>query len=231
MSRSFEIDDDTAEGLLSGRVGADDAPPGYSDVAALLAAASAPATATELLNEADAVAMFRSESTGASVAPVVDLESRRSNRRTFSRAAMVGIAAGIILGGTGVAAAATGKLPDPVQTVAHDTLSHIGVSVPAPPPKAPRPPAEPTTAKDPKAPKVQSDPKQPKEPKAPRETTPPVGPTDTRPPSPSTTRPADPPDPRPTPTDPSTPVPPGPAPSVPPDPMSSPRSNPELTTP
>lgn len=219
MSHSHEIDDATVEGLLSGRVGPDDAPPGFADVAAVLAAASAPASAAELSGEADAIAMFRAANGADAVAPVVDLDARRSNRRTFSRAAMVGIAAGIILGGTGVAAAATGNLPDPVQTVAHDTLSHIGVSVPAPPPKAPRPPAEPGAVKDPKDPegsRAPKEPRQPQDPKAPRDTTAPAGPTDTRPPAPSTTVPAGPPDTRPAPTGPSGPSTSSPAPSDPP---------------
>ncbi|HJU00233.1 MAG TPA: hypothetical protein VJ966_03400, partial [Actinomycetes bacterium] len=42
------LDADTAERLLAGRVGPDDAPPGYANVAAVLQAAAAPATPEEL---------------------------------------------------------------------------------------------------------------------------------------------------------------------------------------
>lgn len=138
-----DLDADTAERLLSGQIDAADAPPGYAGVARVLAAASANATAMEAAGEAEALAMFRSEideqrRVPTAAAPVVSLDEHRS-RRVSRKAVLVGVVAGVILASTGVAAA-TGDLPEPVQRVAHETLSHIGVSVPSPPPKqAPEP--------------------------------------------------------------------------------------------
>ena len=138
-----DLDADTAERLLLGHVDAADAPPDYAGVAAVLAAASANATASEMEGEAEALAMFRTHHEGPLNVPdvdaaVVSLDEHRS-RRVSRKAVLVGVVAGVILASTGVAAA-TGDLPEPVQRVAHETLSHIGVSVPSPPPKpAPEP--------------------------------------------------------------------------------------------
>ena len=52
------LDDDTAERLLAGRVGPDDAPPGYAGVAAILQSASAPATPEELAGQEAALSIF-----------------------------------------------------------------------------------------------------------------------------------------------------------------------------
>ncbi len=200
-STPSDLDDDTAERLLSGTIDAGDAPPGYARVTEILAAASAVATPSELAGESDALAMFRTQSQSPSAvagAAVVSLEEHRT-RRVSRKAVLVGVVAGVILASTGVAAAG-GDLPEPVQRVAHQTLSHIGVSVPDPPPKPAKAPAPANQRPDPTAKPAPSSTAPPTKPsqegtpasKAPRTTQPPSpGPTpSTVPPStpPSTAR-------------------------------------------
>lgn len=137
-----DLDNNTAERLLSGQIDAADAPPGYGGVAKILAAATASATPSELAGESDALTMFRVHSQQSSAdagAVVVSLNEHRS-RRVSRKAMLVGVVAGVLLASTGVAAAG-GDLPEPVQRVAHETLSHIGVPVPDPQPKPAKAPA------------------------------------------------------------------------------------------
>jgi hypothetical protein len=58
-ARPLTVDEDTASRLLDGSLTAADAPPGYSRVADLLAAATAPPTSAELAGEDEARAAFR----------------------------------------------------------------------------------------------------------------------------------------------------------------------------
>lgn len=137
-----DLDDNTAARLLSGQIDAADAPPGYGRVAEILAAATADATPSELAGESDALTMFRmqsQQSSAAAGAAVTSLDEHRS-RRVSRKAVLVGVVAGVLLASTGVAAAG-GDLPEPVQRVAHETLSHIGVPVPDPQPKPAKAPA------------------------------------------------------------------------------------------
>jgi hypothetical protein len=53
------LDDDTVERLVAGRVGPDDAPPGYAGVASVLRAAAGPAEPEELAGREAALAIFR----------------------------------------------------------------------------------------------------------------------------------------------------------------------------
>lgn len=158
------LDLETAERVLDARVDPADAPSAYIGVIGLLADASGPVTPGELWGEEDAVAMFRAAhalatasaspaSTPSSAreisgderpAPVISLDDHRK-RRVSRRAVLVGIAVGLIVASTGVAAAG-GDLPEPVQHVAHETLSRVGVSVPDAPPR-PAPPAPPASGR------------------------------------------------------------------------------------
>lgn len=136
LSTPSDLDDNTAERMLSGHVDPADAPPGYAGVTEVLAAASASALPSELAGESQALSMFRTqahEEVPIADAAVVSLDERRT-RRASRKAVLVGVVAGVILASTGVAAAG-GDLPEPVQRVAHQTLSQIGVSVPDPQPK------------------------------------------------------------------------------------------------
>jgi hypothetical protein len=125
--RHLTLDESTAERLVSGELAPDDAPPAYAPVARLLEDATAPAQAHEMDGEAAAVAMFISERSPAGER--LDRGRRRRAVRFSARSAAVAVAGALVLTG-GVAAAATGRLPDAVQGAAHDTLRHIGVSIP-----------------------------------------------------------------------------------------------------
>ena len=127
--RRHPIDDQTAERLLAGAVDPDDAPPAYAQVAALVQAAKAPATADEVVRrDADVAAV-----TAALARPAagVSTSERTSiiSRRFGAKALAIAIPA-LALSATG-AAAATGSLPTPAQSAVHGALSDVGVSVPS----------------------------------------------------------------------------------------------------
>jgi hypothetical protein len=116
--------------LLAGTAGA---VPGLRPVADVLAALTAEATATELADEARALAEFRRRAGGP--AP-----SRRARRSTAGLTSRLGVKVGasvaavaVVLGG-GAAAAFAGVLPAPIQRLAHDAIG-----APAPAPRAPAP--------------------------------------------------------------------------------------------
>jgi hypothetical protein len=123
------LDEGTAERLLTGRMAPADAPAGYARTAAVLAAASAPPDAEELAGEAAIVAVFAAAARSRPVG-VRLLTPRRSRvltkLLTLKAAAVV---LGVLVSG-GVAAAATGNLPDPAQQVAHALLGGVGVPAP-----------------------------------------------------------------------------------------------------
>jgi hypothetical protein len=118
------LDATTAERMLAGSLDPADAPPGYADVARVLAAATRSASEEELAGEAAAMAAFRAARRPAA--------HRRSSRRSpvlgklLGAKAIVAALAGTITIGT-AAAAATGELPDPAQRVAHGLLGGLGV--------------------------------------------------------------------------------------------------------
>jgi len=112
------LDADTAERLLDGRVDPADAPPGYGPVAGLLAAAAAPASAAELAGQQLAVA-----AAFAAAAHPSHTTRRSSMLSTLLRAKVVAALATATIASGGVAAAATGTLPAPVQQLAHHTLN------------------------------------------------------------------------------------------------------------
>ncbi|HZU73168.1 MAG TPA: hypothetical protein VE990_10415 [Acidimicrobiales bacterium] len=128
--RRTRLDDRTADRLTAGAVTPEDAPPGYAGVAGLLQAARTGAAAQELPYEAATVASMRSVLLGH---PVPLSTSRRkkmiSKVLTAKAAALAGVA---VLGGGGVAAAATGSLPASVQSTVSSALSHVDISVPNP---------------------------------------------------------------------------------------------------
>jgi hypothetical protein len=118
------LDTNTAERLVTGAVGVDDAPPRYRSVVRVLDALRADPDGTELAGPAAV----------DEIASAVGFEPRarvaRHPRRRRSRAALVvaaSLVSGVLLTG-GLAAA--GALPAPAQRVASAALSHIGISVP-----------------------------------------------------------------------------------------------------
>jgi hypothetical protein len=125
-SDPLALDEGTAERLLGGVLDPADAPPAYKRAAMVLDAIAAPPSSDELADEAAAV---------ATLAAVARSSPNRARRRptvltkvlTAKMAAAAAIAA---LSVTGVAAAATGTLPDPAQRVAHQMLGAAGVPAP-----------------------------------------------------------------------------------------------------
>ncbi len=127
------IDAGTAERLIKGQIQPADAPPGYGAVAATINAASTGPQPVELAGEREAIAQFtrvRGEETGETVCG----SGRPIRRKTGAGVAI--IAGGVLLVG-GVAAAASGNLPDPMQHFVHRSVAHVGVSIPDGPPASP----------------------------------------------------------------------------------------------
>lgn len=123
MAEHLFLDADTQDRLLAGRVAADDAPPGYAEVAEFVRCLghipSSDATAAE--GTARTMAMIVREN-GADARP-----RRPRRKRLVARLAAVALATSLF-GTTGAAFA--GALPDPVQNFAAHVLSKIGISIP-----------------------------------------------------------------------------------------------------
>jgi hypothetical protein len=122
------LDDDSAARMLQGLVQPDDAPPGYSAVAGLLAAAARPAPVDEHAADATVSAMVEAIREGAS-APQT---SRRKSMLTKLLAGKALAALGVVALTASGAAAATGSLPNPVQNAVSGAASHVGVNLPSP---------------------------------------------------------------------------------------------------
>jgi hypothetical protein len=122
------LDDDSASRMLQGLVHPDDAPPGYSSVAGLLASAAQLPPLAEDAGTATISAMVEVIRTGA--VPTPETSRRRSMLgKLFAGKALVAMAT-VALTATG-AAAATGTLPAPVQDAVSEAVSHVGVDLPA----------------------------------------------------------------------------------------------------
>jgi hypothetical protein len=109
------LDGDTAERLLDGDLPPDQAPPGYAEVAALLAATVAAPSPAELAGQEAAVAELRAVTRAHPTSNRgADKVGRRRRRRT---GLVVAVAVGALSTG-GIAAAATGHVPDPIRDAA-----------------------------------------------------------------------------------------------------------------
>jgi hypothetical protein len=127
--RTLRLDRDTADRILAGRVAPDDAPPGYADLARLVAAVSAPPAPRELSRlDEDVEAAAATRSPGPAPASALRGPSRRRTRLARVRTVTL-VVAGTVIATSGLAAA--GVLPDPVQDVVSDVLSRVGITVPA----------------------------------------------------------------------------------------------------
>jgi hypothetical protein len=135
------LDEDTAERLLNGELAPAQAPPGYAEVVALLAATVAAPSPAELAGQAAAVAELRAVTRTGPAAVIGRRVAKRSRRRRVGMAVVVVVGA---LATGGAAAAASGRLPGPIQDAAGSILVTVGGAEPAPPPQPGRPPA-PTT--------------------------------------------------------------------------------------
>lgn len=117
------IDQDTADRLLAGRLDPVDAPPGYAEVARVLAAAAAPATPRELDGEETAAAVFAHQRLDRH-----GVDSHAAPRRSplGSKFAVAAVAVAVLM--VGGIAAATGTLPGPAQRLADSvarTAQHL----------------------------------------------------------------------------------------------------------
>jgi hypothetical protein len=113
-------DQDTLERLLDGRLDAASAPPGYGGLARLLVATSAPAAPEELAGERQALATFAAVM--RSHPPTLSPRRTAVPRKVFTmKAAAAALVAALSIGG--VAAAATGLLPDQASPVANQAAA------------------------------------------------------------------------------------------------------------
>jgi hypothetical protein len=136
------FDEETVERLLSGELSPEQAPPGYTDVAKLLAATTAAPGREELAGQAAALAELRAVTRAGAADHRLAAKPRRRRR--------VGLAAVIVVGAFaigGVAGAATGHLPGPVREAVRSILVTVGGAEPVAPIRpgpSPAPPTRPT---------------------------------------------------------------------------------------
>lgn len=116
------LDDDSADRLLAGRLDPADAPPGYAEAAAVMAAATAPAGPDELAGIEPSLDAFRA---ALGAPPSSPRRSQMLVRLLTVKVAAATFAGALLVGGV---AAATGSLPDAAQRMAHSIVS----AVPAP---------------------------------------------------------------------------------------------------
>ena len=122
----FDLDPDTAERMLRGRLASADAPPAYRDVASLFEHVLTP-TGRALPGEQAGVAMVIAAIHAKP--PIASVPSGRKSVITKVKLAAAGLAGALSLT-TGLAAA--NALPGAAQQVASDALAKVGVSVPGP---------------------------------------------------------------------------------------------------
>jgi hypothetical protein len=124
------LDEETVERLLSGDLPSSQVPPGYAQVAALLAATTAEPTPEELAGRSEVLAELRAVTrprrAGAHTRRVA-----RPPRRRWAGLAAVALVAALVTGG--VAVAAGRNLPAPVRNVARSILGGGGDLGPATP--------------------------------------------------------------------------------------------------
>jgi hypothetical protein len=121
-------DQDLLERLLDGRLDPASAPPGYAGLARLLAAAAAPTAPQELAGAQLVMATFAAEL--RSHPPILSPRRTAVTRKVFTmKAAAAALVAVLSIGG--VAAAATGLLPDQASPVAEQATATTGADAAA----------------------------------------------------------------------------------------------------
>lgn len=124
-----KLDDRTADRLLAGGVAPVDAPPGYEEVAALVASARRPVTGSELASESAVVSLVAAAvQEGATPLPTTPRKTVLTKVLTAKAAAI----AAVTFIGAGAAAAATNNLPDPAQTAVSNAGGLVGLDIPKP---------------------------------------------------------------------------------------------------
>jgi pyruvate/2-oxoglutarate dehydrogenase complex dihydrolipoamide acyltransferase (E2) component len=153
------LDEETVERLLAGDLPPSQAPPGYGQVAALLAATAAEPTPEELAGQAEVLAELRAVTWTPRRAAAHTRRAARPPRRRWAGLAAAALVGTLVTGGAAVAA--TGNLPGPVQNVARSILGTLG-GAPEPatptqpdpqPAAAPSNPASASTTAGPKGPR------------------------------------------------------------------------------
>jgi hypothetical protein len=134
-ARPPALDDEAVERLLAGDLDPASAPPGYAEVAALLAAATAPPQPDELAGQAEAVAELRA------VVGARPAAGSRPAGRPRRRTVLLAVAAVLGALSTAGVAAATDHVPPPVRQAARSILTVVGVATPGTPDGQARPPA------------------------------------------------------------------------------------------
>jgi hypothetical protein len=121
------LDEDLAERLLDGDIPPDQAPAGYTEVAALLAAAAAAPSPAELAGEEAALAELRAVTQPRRAIPRAT--GRPGRRRRVGLLVAVAV---LGLSTTGIAAAATGTLPAPIRDTARRIFATLDETAPMP---------------------------------------------------------------------------------------------------
>jgi hypothetical protein len=119
------LDEQTVERLLAGDLPPDQVLSGYAEVAALLAAAAAPARPSELAGKAEVLVELRAV-TRSRLRPARAQRAERRSRRRRVRLVVVMVTAALAAGGA--AAAASGHLPGPVRETARRILVTVGAA-------------------------------------------------------------------------------------------------------
>ncbi|MGH8976180.1 MAG: hypothetical protein ACRD0C_23570, partial [Acidimicrobiia bacterium] len=130
VRQPLPLDDWTADRLLAGMVDPDDAPPGYAGLARALSHARGPVESGDLAGRDRIVVAVADAVAEASPPTTVPVPLRR--RTMLSRLLCTKVAAATmttVLLATG-AAAATGSLPDPAQSLVSDAADVVGIEVP-----------------------------------------------------------------------------------------------------
>jgi hypothetical protein len=120
---SLTLDEETVERLLTGNLPPSQVPPGYAQVAALLAATTAEPTHEELAGQSEALAELRAVTRRRRAGAHTRRVARPTGRR-WAGLAGVALVGALVTGG--VAVAATGNLPAPVRNVARSILGGAG---------------------------------------------------------------------------------------------------------
>src|SRR5215218_2484997 len=121
------LDDETLERLLTGELSPTQAPPGYAEVAALLAATAAPPTPDELAGQAAALAELRAATRPQRAVVGLRRAAPPPRRRRVGLLA-VALVGALAMGGV---AAAAGNVPAPLRDAARRIMATVDGAEPA----------------------------------------------------------------------------------------------------
>ncbi|MGH8991025.1 MAG: hypothetical protein ACRDZ7_05795 [Acidimicrobiia bacterium] len=123
------LDPGTVDGLVAGRVGPDDAPPGYRGVAGMLQAAASSSGDSASIDDADPVGSLAAAIREELATPA----SPPARRHPVLKKLLVGkgiVALATLTLSASAVGAATGNLPDSVQDKVAKVVAHAGVNIP-----------------------------------------------------------------------------------------------------